>query len=76
MFVIEKLCNISISSGILPASPFCKGGFRGIFLIQPGFSENLQNFIENLRINIIRTLNFWPYSNILPSVSAGMNEAH
>ncbi|MBA7667745.1 hypothetical protein ES703_75843 [subsurface metagenome] len=69
-------CKFPINPYIPIPSPFCKGGLRGIFLIQPGFSENLQNFIENLRINIIRTLNFWPYSNILPSVSAGMNEAH
>ena len=34
--------NISISPGIPPASPFCKGGLRGIFLIQPGVIENLQ----------------------------------
>jgi hypothetical protein len=35
--------NISISQGIPTASPFCKGGLRGIFLIQPGFFENLQD---------------------------------
>ncbi|OPX36256.1 MAG: hypothetical protein B1H12_07405 [Desulfobacteraceae bacterium 4484_190.2] len=29
------------SPGIPTASPFCKGGLRGIFLIQPGLIENL-----------------------------------
>ena len=36
-----KHSNISISLGIPIASPFCKGGLRGIFLIQPGLFENL-----------------------------------
>ncbi len=33
--------KFSISPGIPTASPFCKGGLRGIFLMQPGFIENL-----------------------------------
>ena len=33
--------NISKSAGIPTASPFCKGGLRGIFLMQPGLIENL-----------------------------------
>ena len=35
--------NISISPGIPIASPFCKGGLREIFLIQPGLFENLRS---------------------------------
>jgi uncharacterized protein (DUF4415 family) len=31
--------NISISTGIPTASPFCKGGLRGISLMQPEFTE-------------------------------------
>jgi hypothetical protein len=33
--------NFSISQGIPIASPFCKGGLRGIFLVQPGLIESL-----------------------------------
>jgi len=37
--------NISKSPGILIASPFCKEGLRGIFLIQPGFFEILSKLL-------------------------------
>ncbi len=48
----SALGNFSINPGIIPASPFCKGGLRGIFLIQSGVIENiLPGFvIPNLRI--------------------------
>ena len=36
-----KKSNFSKNPGIPTSSPFCKGGLRGIFLIQPGFIENL-----------------------------------
>ena len=32
-----------ISQGIPIASPFCKGGLRGIFLLQSGLIETLKN---------------------------------
>ncbi|RLB38183.1 MAG: hypothetical protein DRH12_13265 [Deltaproteobacteria bacterium] len=41
-------CKISKSLGIPTASPFCKGGLREIFLIQPGFIENLHLTLDTL----------------------------
>ena len=41
VFQFYSKVNICISPGIPTASPFCKGGLRGIFLIQPGLFENL-----------------------------------
>jgi hypothetical protein len=38
--------NIPINPGIPTASPFWKGGLRGIFLIQPGYFENLLCYSE------------------------------
>ncbi len=40
------LCNISISPDIHSASPFCKGGLRGILLMQPEFIEKSYFFME------------------------------
>ena len=45
--VIHDFCNITISKGIPTASPFCKGGLRGIFLIQAGVIENLLILLIN-----------------------------
>ena len=42
--------NILINMGIPTASPFCKGGLRGIFLIQPGLIENLPIILSFLFI--------------------------
>jgi len=41
---IREFCNISINLGIPTASPFRKGGLRGIFLIKSGLIEHLWKF--------------------------------
>ncbi len=41
LFVNYFFGNISIIPGIPIASPFCKGGLRGILLMQPEFIEKL-----------------------------------
>jgi len=40
--IFSRRRKFSINSGIPTASPFYKGGLRGIFLIQPGLIENLR----------------------------------
>jgi len=44
--------NFSISSGTLCASPFEKGGLRGIFPLLPGLIEKLHQIFVKGRKNV------------------------
>jgi len=47
-----QYCKFSKSPGIPPASPFRKGGLRGIFLIHPGLIEMLLNILATCLNNM------------------------